>query len=64
MKEKQKRPLFLTLSKKFIMTEEFKNELKSFKNTLNEIQKLESLKEQEINEIKNDTKRKLNMKVK
>ena len=46
------------------MTEEFKNELTSFKNTLNEIQKLESLKEQEINEIKNDTKRKLNMKVK
>ena len=58
---KAKKTSFLTLSKKYIMTEEFKNELKSFKNTLNEIQKLESLKEQEINEIKNDAKRKLNM---
>ena len=58
---KAKKTSFLTLSKKCIMTEEFKNELKSFKNTLNEIQKLESLKEQEINEIKNDAKRKLNM---
>ena len=58
---KAKKASFLTLSKKYIMTEEFKNELKSFKNTLNEIQKLESLKEQEINEIKNDAKRKLNM---
>ena len=58
---KAKKTSFLTLSKKYIMTEEFKNELKSFKNTLNEIQKLESLKKQEINEIKNDAKRKLNM---
>ena len=58
---KAKKTSFLTLSKKYIMTEEFKNELKSFKNALNEIQKLESLKKQEINEIKNDAKRKLNM---
>ena len=39
------------------MIEEFKDEIKSLKNTLNEIKKLESLKEQEINEIK----RELNM---
>ena len=43
------------------MIEEFKDELKSFKNVLNEIEKLELLREREIKEIKNDTKRKLNM---
>ena len=43
------------------MIEEFKDELKSFKNILNEIEKLELLREREIKEIKNDTKRKLNM---
>ena len=43
------------------MIEEFKDELKSFKNILNEIEKLELLREWEIKEIKNDTKRKLNM---
>ena len=42
------------------MIEEFKHELKSLKNILNEI-KLELLREQEINEIKNERKRKLNM---
>ena len=44
------------------MTEEFKDELRGLKNLLNEIKKkLEPLREQEINEIKNKTKRKLNM---
>ena len=42
------------------MIEEFKHELKSLKYILNEI-KLELLREQEINEIKNERKRKLNM---
>ena len=42
------------------MIEEFKHELKSLKNILNEI-KLELLREKEINEIKNERKRKLNM---
>ena len=41
------------------MLEKFKNELKSLKNLLNEIKKkLKLLREQEINEIKNETKRK------
>ena len=39
------------------MIEEFKDKIKSLKNILNEIKKLESLKELEINEIKT----KLNM---
>ena len=45
------------------MIEEFKDELKSLKNMLNETKKkkLELLREQEINQIKNETKRKLNM---
>ena len=44
------------------MIEEFKDELKSLKNMLNEIKKkLELLREQEINQIKNEIKRKLNM---
>ena len=43
------------------MIEEFKEELKSLKNIFNEIKKLELLREQEINGIKNETKRKLNM---
>ena len=43
------------------MIEEFKDELKDFKNTLNKIKKLELLREREINELKNETKRKLNM---
>ena len=38
------------------MIEKCQDELKSLKNILNEIP------EQEINEVKNDTKRKLNMK--
>ena len=42
------------------MIEEFKDELKNFKNILNKIKKLELLRKQEINEIKNETKRKLN----
>ena len=36
-------------------------ELKDFKNILNKIQEPELLREQEINEIKNETKRELNM---
>ena len=43
------------------MIEEFKDELKDFKNILNKIKKLELLREQEINELKNERKRKLNM---
>ena len=43
------------------MIEEFKDKLRDSKNILNEIKKLEPLREQEINEIKNETKRKLNM---
>ena len=38
-----------------------KDELKSLTNIFNEIKKLELLREQEINEIKKETKRKLNM---
>ena len=43
------------------MIEELKAELKSLTNIFNEIKKLELLREQEINEIKKETKRKLNM---
>ena len=51
----------LTPSKKYTMIEEFKDRLKSLKNILNKIKKLNFLREQEINQIKNETKRKLNM---
>ena len=40
---------------------EFKNELKVFKNILNRIKELELLREQEINEIKNETKKELSI---
>ena len=43
------------------MIEEFKDRIKGLKKILNEIKKLELLREQEINEIKNETKRKLGM---
>ena len=43
------------------MIEEFKDEIKGLENILNEIKELKLLREQEINEIKNETKRKLNM---
>ena len=43
------------------MIKEFIDETKSLKNILNEIKNLELLREQEINEIKYKTKRKLNM---
>ena len=43
------------------MIEEFKDRIKGLKKILNEIKKLELLREQEINEIKNETKRKLDM---
>ena len=43
------------------MIEEFKGRIKGFKNVLNEIKKLELTREQEINEIKDKVKRKLNM---
>ena len=52
---------FFSNSKKYIMIEELKDELKSLTNIFNEIKKLELLREQEINEIKKETKRKLNM---
>ena len=48
-------------SKKYIMIKEFKDELKGLKNILNKIRKLRLLGEQEINVIKHETKRKLNM---
>ena len=41
--------------------EEFRNQLKDLKNILNEIKKLELLRQQEINEIKNETERQLSM---
>ena len=41
--------------------EEFRNQLKDLKNILNEIKKLELLRQQEINEIKNETERELIM---
>ena len=40
---------------------ELKNELKVFKNILNRIKELELLREQEINEIKNETKKELSI---
>ena len=43
------------------MMKEFKNALKNFKTILNKIKELELLREQEINEIKNETKRELNL---
>ena len=43
------------------MIEEFKDEIKGLKNVVTEIKKLELLRKQEINEIKNETERKLNM---
>ena len=56
-----KKPFSLTPSKKYIMIKEFKDEIKGLENILNEIKELKLLREQEINEIKNETKRKLNM---
>ena len=43
------------------MNEEFKDELRGLKKILDGMKKLEPLREQEVNEIKNETKRKLNM---
>ena len=43
------------------MIEEFKDELGGLKSILNEIKILEPLREEGINEIKNETKRKLNI---
>ena len=53
---KAKTPSFLVLSKKYIIIEEFKDKLRDLKNILNEIKKLEPLREQENNEIKNEIK--------
>ena len=39
----------LTPSKKYIIIEEFKDEIKGLKNILNEIKKLELLREKEVN---------------
>ena len=64
---KSKQTVFLKMSfslapsKKYTMIEEFKDRLKGLKNILNKIKKLNFLREQEINEIKNETKWKLNM---
>ena len=43
------------------MIEKFKDELKDLENISNKIKELELLREQEINEIKNETKRRLNV---
>ena len=45
----------LAPSKKYTMIKGFKHELKGFQNILNEIKKLKLLREQEINEIKNES---------
>ena len=59
IKERKAKMLsFLAPSKKYIMIKEFKDELRDLKNILNEIKKLEPLREQENNEIKNEIKRK------
>ena len=49
----------LATSRKHIMIKEFKDELRDLKNILNEIKKLKPLREQEKNEIKDETKRNL-----
>ena len=46
----------LTPSKKYIVMEKIKNKLKSLRNMLNEIKKLELHTEQEINETKRKQK--------
>ena len=59
---KAKNLSFLAPSKKYILIEEFTDEIKGLKNILNETKKkLDLLREQETSEIKNDTKRKFNM---
>ena len=55
---KPKIPFSLSHSKKYIIIEEFKDK-RSLKNILNGIKNLKLLREQEINEIKNEIKRKL-----
>ena len=44
-----------------MMIEEFKDKWKDLKNILNKIKEPVLIREKEINEIKNETKRKLNM---
>ena len=51
-------PFSLAPSKKYIIIEEFKDK-RSLKNILNGIKNLKLLREQEINEIKNEIKRML-----
>ena len=51
-------PFSLAPSKKYIIIEEFKDK-RSLKNILNGIKNLKLLREQEINEMKNEIKRKL-----
>ena len=55
---KPKIPFSLAPSKKYIIIEEFKDK-RSLKNILNGIKNLKLLREQEINEIKNEIKRML-----
>ena len=43
------------------MIKQFKDKIKSLTNILNETKNLKLLRQQEINEIKNETKRKLDM---
>ena len=54
-------PFSLGPSKKCIMIKQFKDKIKSLTNILNETKNLKLLRQQEINEIKNETKRKLDM---
>ena len=44
-----------------MIIEEFMDRIKGLKNILNKIKKLKLLREQELNKIKIETKRKLNM---
>ena len=67
-KQIPKMSLSLELSKKLkvdklgnTMITELEDELKDLKTILNKIKELELIREQEINEIKNEAKRKLNM---
>ena len=46
------------------MIEELKDRIKGLENMLNQLKNLELLREQEINKIKDETKRKLNLIIK
>ena len=56
-----KKPFPLTSSEKYTMTKWFKDQIKGLKIILTGIKKTRTIERKEINEIKNETKRKLNM---